>query len=313
VIVVPHAIATYLEDLSEDTQRLLFGKTSTEAPKTFGVYLGSFNDVPTDHELSLLRKWDLVIVDPSQRGVWEAVSSHCASKHILGRVEVGSIARSIKRSDNDSIIKGLGLVSEYLHMHFRRITQDSVYTAVLLADWQTTFSPLVCNELVKFIQGLGLDVYLEISSPEFISESDCRQLNMELFKGVVCRNGAILEDGDRRNCFQMRPMQPIIRAVAAQACIRTITLMMWETLPDHGPLDLAVAKRSFVWYQYYSAISWIGPRAALSDATVACSATLADEPLSALMWLKNDKTIDTQEVWRLNDSVRQFYTFSSED
>jgi hypothetical protein len=234
----------------------------------------------------------------------DAVSLNCPSSHILGRLDVTSVTRYNGKLESAEMIRSLGIICQTLSTGFKYQNRDSPFTGVLLAHWQSNFSPIVCNELIKFINRLGLEVYLEVSGPDFLSDKDCRELNMVLIKGIIVRNASILEDGDRRNCFQMKKMQPILRAVAAQACIRDITLMMWETIPDNVPLDLAVAKRSYVWYKYFSAIPWIGPESALFDATVAYNQTVADEPLGALMWLKNDTIIDAQEVWRLNDTVR---------
>jgi hypothetical protein len=300
---VPPVVTRYLNDLITNTQKLAFQKGDLEQPKSFGVYLGNFNNPPSAHQSSLLKQWDLIVVNPAGVGVFEAVSSQCTSAHILGRVEVESVVQCRSSSDAAETIRSIGTLAQFLTTHLKRKNYDSPFTGVLLAEWQTSFSPVICNEIIKLINRLGFDVYLEVSGPNFLSAKECREINMELFKGIICRNGSILEDGDRRNCFQMDNMQPILRAVAAQNCLREITLMMWETIQDDIRLDLSVAKRSFVWYRYCSAISWIGPKSALTDAKVAYNQTVADEPLGALMWLKNDKIIDIQEVWRLNDNV----------
>jgi hypothetical protein len=300
---VPPTVARYINDLTTNTQRLSSRKDDLEQPKSFGVYLGSFNGPPSTHQSSLLQQWDLIVVDPANAGVFEAVYTKCKSSHIVSRVEVASVVQCNNNSDAADIIQSIGTLAQYLSTHLKRKNHDSPFTGILLSEWKASFSPVICNEIVKFINKLGLDVYLEVSGPDFLNAKECRQLNMERIKGIICRNGSILEDGDRRNCYQMNNMQPILRAVAAQACVREITLMMWEIIHDEVKLDLAVAKRSFVWYRYFSAISWIGPRAALNDAKVAYTRTIADEPLGALMWLKNDKIIDVQEVWRLNDKV----------
>lgn len=180
---------------------------------------------------------------------------------------------------------------------------QSPFTGVLMANWQTHFPPVIFNELIKYMEGLGLAVYLEISPPAFLAQRECRGINMENVRGIICRNGTILPNGKRRNFFQMADMRPALRALAAQSWTNGSVVMMWDTVDDDVDLEHAVVKRSFTWCKFSSAISYIGPRAALTDAEIAATKVVSEEPLGALMWLKGDDAMRSQELWRSNDNV----------
>jgi hypothetical protein len=242
-------------------------------------------------------------VDPFQEGVLEAVYTKCHAKHIVARIDVGACAPSGRPTDTAEVLKCIGMLTQTIIANIKRSGRETPFTGLLLANWRNSFSPMICTKYTSFLKGLGLDIYLEVSEPDFLTQTEVRRLDMTQYQGVVLKNGSILKSGDRRNCYQMANMQPVLRAVAAQACVRSISLMMWEGIQDDVVLDLAVARRSFTWYKYYSAISWIGPEAALMDAQIARARTLADEPLGSLMWLKNDAVMDAQEFWRFNDTV----------
>jgi hypothetical protein len=269
------------------------------------VFLGTFSTPPSANEVRLLSQWDLIVLDPLQSGVLNAISSHCTSTHIVGRLDVGKIVKSSSSSSNKEIIRALGIVLKTLIESFRR-AQDaqSPFTGVMLTNWLAHFPLAVCNGLVKHINSLGLDVFLEICGPVFLSASQCRIIDMEQIKGIAIRNGSILPNGEQRNFFQMSNMRPAMRALAVQACIRDTVLMLWETLEDDAVLQHAVAKRSFIWGRYNSAVNWIGHKGALTDAEIAKRRTLPSEPLGALMWLKSDEVMKMHATWKSNDKVR---------
>jgi hypothetical protein len=154
------------------------------------------------------------------------------------------------------------------------------------------------------MDSLGFAVYLELSPPTFLTEEECRSINLELTRGIICRNGTILPDGGRRNYFQMADLRRAQRALAAQPSPSGSTVMMWETVDDDVEVSHAVVKRSFNWCRFNSAISWIGPKAALTNAELAAMKTVVGEPLGALMWLKDEQVLKSHDAWRLNDKVR---------
>jgi hypothetical protein len=78
----------------------------------------------------------------------------------------------------------------------RELDAESLFTSVMLADWLAHFPPAVCSGLVKHINSLGLDVFLELRGPEFLSESQCRIIDMEQVKGIAIRNASIVPNGE---------------------------------------------------------------------------------------------------------------------
>jgi hypothetical protein len=205
--------------------------------------------------------------------------------------------------NNAEMVKSLDIVVQAIIRSLKR-PQDiqSRFTGVLLADWQRFFTASVFNELLKFLVDVGLDVSLEISPSITPAECQPKGVKMELISGLVIRNGTILADGNIRNFFQAADMRVVTRALAQASKGRSI-VMMWETVDDDVELEHAVAKRSFTLCGFSSAISWIGSRAALTNAEIAAVKTVKEEPLGALMWLKDDNIITLHDKWRLNDQV----------
>ncbi|KAK4984016.1 hypothetical protein LTR50_006855 [Elasticomyces elasticus] len=308
---VPAAVARQFDQLKRNTQQLRAQQPQTKPAKSLGVFLGGFADPPTPNQTRLLTRWDLVVVDPRQPGVLDAVTSHSTSTQILGRLDVGSIVEAEAgpgdvdaKTDEIDTGKALEVLARSMATQWKRPSERwSPCTGVLLANWHRHFPPVVCNELIKHLAGLNLSVYLEISPPTYLSPAECADIDMELLAGILCRNGTILSNGDRRNYFQMADMRRAQRALAKHASMRASTFMMWETLDDAVVLSHAVAKRSANWCRFNSASSWIGPESALFDAEVAAAKTSPGEPLGALMWLKSNEIMAAHDIWRRNDAI----------
>jgi hypothetical protein len=250
-----------------------------------------------------LTQWDVVILDPFQVGVLDAISTECTSTHVLGRFDVGMILESEYDFDGGDVVKSLGIIVQTIIRSLKRPRDiQSRFTGVLLADWQGYFTPAVFNELLKFIVDVGLDINLEISPSTTPAECQPPGVNMELVSGLVIRNGTILADGNIRNFFQATDMRVVMRALAQASRGRSIVMML-EAIDDDVQLEHAVLKRSFTLCSFSSSINWIGTKAALTNADIAGAKTIKEEPLGALMWLKDDNIITLHNKWRLNDKV----------
>lgn len=253
-----------------------------------------------------MSQWEITVVDPLQTGVLEAIASHCNSKHIVGRLDVGEIARSDSNAGQAQMLRALEKVVNAMHTSFKRPEDiQTRFTGVVFADLHTRFPPLICNELLKYVDSIGLDIFFEITPPSFLPESQCHEINMTLVRGLLCRNGSIMSNGDRRNYYQMSTLRPAINTLAMKYTKADPIYMMWETIDDDVRIEHAVVKRSFTWCTYQNCINWIGPCAAVTDADIATTHTLPGEPISAFVWLKDEELIRTGDVWRFNDRICQ--------
>ncbi|GJP88494.1 glycosyl transferase [Aspergillus niger] len=303
---VPTAIARYLDQLKTNNAPLASEKPPAKELKSFGVFLGGFSNPPTPAEGHLLSQWDILVVDPLQTGVLEALTGHCTSSHILARLDVRSLVRSDACRNNDEAIQALETVVQTMSTTLKRgQSSASPFHGVLLADCYAHFQPVILNELVKYMNHLGLAVWLELAPPAYLSEQQGRAINMQQIRGVVYRNGTILQNGDRRNYFQMAEMRTAMRAVASQKAVGDSAIALWDTIDDDVELSHHVLGRSFKWCNYNSALCWIAPQSALTNADIAVTKTVTQEPLGAMMWLKRGEVLEAHDVWRLNDKIRQ--------
>jgi hypothetical protein len=306
------SVERYLNDLRKTSLPLCPKREYPKESKSFGAFIGKIDTPPTPAQSILLSQWDIIVLDPFQTGVLEALArSLCTSKHVLGRIDVGLLVMSDKSAgESANVMRSLGTVARAVVQSFKR-PQDmySPFTGILLANWEAHFPPVVCNELVRYFGAIGLDVYLEVSPPNYLSEKESQAIDMEPIRGLICRNGSIFPNGERRNYFQMTEMRHGLRALAAKSAMISSTVIMWDTVDDNVQLEHAVVKRSFTWCNFSSALSWIGPRSALTDANVAMTRTVSGEPLGAMMWLKEDAIMKAHGIWRANDRVGDVEAF----
>ncbi|GFF46513.1 hypothetical protein IFM46972_08059 [Aspergillus udagawae] len=300
----PVAITRYLERLKRETKPLRSQNPEKVELKTFGVYLGSISSPPSPAQLSILSRWDVIVVDPLQHGVVSGIYNYCSSTHVLGRLDVHSLVNLETSITIDEVIQCLCVVAQTVISNFSHPQgRESPIHGVLLTEWQKHFQPVVLNLLVQYLNGIGIDVWLEMSPPDYLSEPECRDIDISRIRGVVYRNGTILPDGNQRDYFQMEKVRTVMRVVAAQKAMGGCTHAMWETVNDEVNVSHHVLGRTFKWCGYNSAMTWIGPQSALIDAEVAVRRTIKNEPLGALMWLKDDIVLKAHDNWRFNDKV----------
>ena len=268
------------------------------------MYLGSFDHPPTEDQSRLLSQWDVIVLDPQQNGVLDALDGGSSASHILGRLDVRKLVATDSGSHRDEVIRAIHVLTETMVKSMKRPHDTkSPFTGVLLADCHAHLQPVVLNEVVKFINSLGLDVWMEFGAATFLDQRQTREIDWTPVRGVVYRNGAIRTDGDRCNYFQGEKMRTMMRVVAAQKPIGDSTIALWDTVDDGVELAHDVLHRSFKWCNYNSAMSWIAPQAALTDATIAAAKTVTHEPIGALMWMKNEQTLATHDSWRQNEDI----------
>lgn len=246
----------------------------------------------------------MLVLDPLQHGVLDALTRDGDAAHTLGRLDIRKMVATGSGSHRDEVIRAIDVLTAAIGSYLKRPHDARTpFTGVLLADCDEHLQPVVLNEVVNFVKNLGLDVWMEFGPPDYLSEHQCREINWLNVCGVVYRNGTILPNGDRRNYFQMEKMRTVMRVIAAQKPIGDSTLAMWDTVDDGVEISHEVLHRSYKWCNYNSAMSWIAPRAALMNAKVASDKTVIHEPIGAMMWLKDEQTMASHNIWRENEFV----------
>lgn len=247
-------------------------------------------------------QWDVIVVDPLQQGVVNAVNIYCSSAHILGRLDVQGCLGSNGSTTNGQIIQALGTITQRLASSFTSIAaQQTPFHGILLSNWEAYFEPVVLSHLVEYINHIGLDVWLEISGDS--NESQYDGVDMSHVQGIVFQNGTIRTDGRHQDYFQMSKTRSLMRTLAGQKPAGGCSFAMWEVVDDEVTIPHAVMRRTLKWCNYNTAMAWIGPRSALVDADIAASRTVIKEPLSALVWLRDDVVARAHDHWRFNDTV----------
>lgn len=275
-------------------------------PTSFRIYLGALDDVASDSQSRILSDWDLVILDPLQPGVNNAITSTPRSKQIapfiLGRLDIEALLGTAQHDYDieDFTIYALdcilGLVSTYFPVPNER---NHGFTGIVLAGWDNFFSVAALHELSKELSKRALDVYLETKSPHFLNEVNAVAHNS--IAGLVIRNGLLWPNGERRDCFDMDEMRLTIKAFMSQEIVRQFTTMMWEELDNNAVVSISVLKRTYSWSRFHNTLAWIAPSYALLDAEAMVTQL---EPLSAFDWLKESSVIELHDLWKNNQTVR---------
>ena len=285
---VPSNVTERLQKLANRELDLTHAPLNRRKPASFGVYLGSFRQPPTESQERLLAQWDLLVVDPFQSGVSKAII-RCDNTQVLGRIDLARIALP-----QESAVINIQNIEEVLANNFN----DTAFSGILFANWEDSFSPSIHAKIFETIDSLGLAVYLETQSPDFLKNR--KSLQNGSVSGLVIRNASILPQGEKRDYFQMTNLQSTVKAFVSEACTRDFVVLAWETVNDGVTLSNAVVRRSLQWCNFYSAISWIGPEAALKDANLN-SPTV--EPLPAFGWLKEAEIMKTHDTWCSNIQI----------
>ena len=264
-------------------------KPESSKVTSFGVYLGDFSLPPTEAQIQFLNRSDLIILDPFRGGVGAAVRSIDGGRVLVGRVDLATfLAMSVTPAQAVSDIANLIL----------RSFSETPFTGVLLSGWEQILPHDHLVAISTFISVAGLLVYLEISPPIFLQNTIV--LEDSAIAGLVVRNAAILPNGEHRDYFDMEKLQPSVRAWVRQSCLRDFKVMAWEAVEDDVEVSNAVIKRAIQWNSFYSAITWIGPNASLTDAEVNQPII---EPLGAFEWLKDEIVMTAHSKWRANNTI----------
>ena len=90
------------------------------------------------------------------------------------------------------VIKNINVLVTMINTRLGGVSpQPSSFTGLLLANFPKYFRPAVVTELARLVSDMGLDVWLELSHPDFLTEADGRSIDMRLIQGLVYRNGMV--------------------------------------------------------------------------------------------------------------------------
>jgi hypothetical protein len=227
---------------------------------------------------------------------------------VVGRLDMEALLDLSQQKINGETftITALERILSLVATNFQNTDMEkSGFTGILLTGWERIFSVSILNKLSKHLVNLGLDVYLETGPPNFLNcGGDAVQA--ESIAGLVIRNGLILPNGKRRDCFNMEALRPTTKAFISEECLRSFTTMMWEPLNDDAVVEDAVIKRTFSWCRFHSALPWIAPRCVILNAQpdIGSGHHGHIEPLSAFDWLKDAQVMQIQDLWRNGHTVR---------
>ncbi|KAK4561665.1 hypothetical protein LTR86_004344 [Recurvomyces mirabilis] len=273
-------------------------------PSSFGIFLGGIDTPPTPRQAQLLTQWDLTVLDPRREGVQEAVASASPpgpGKQIVARLDA---ATSFPKLELTEPAKALDTLFQTVDAHLRCHAESATpFTGVLLANYHHIVQPAIINELVKLLVGLNVDVYLEVSPPDYLTAEQCSGIDVAPLRGIICRNATVRVDGERCDYYQMVGLQRVQRALAKHTSLGGHTLLAWDTLDDEAPLIHAVIKRSFSWCRFNTIPIWIGRQSALLHSEEVFAGTIAEEPIGALMWLQGQERVALQGAWRANERI----------
>jgi hypothetical protein len=245
----------------------------------------------------LLQQYDAIILDPTKGPVGQVLASvEFPPRYVIGRIDVGALTTGLSEADRVPKVKA---ILDMVLSTMAPINQESAYNGVMLANWDSSITPGICNEIVNFLLGLNLNVYNEIVAPRFMDKVNSA-MKIELLSGVIFMNAAILPNGERRDYFNMICMKPALEIVMAQSCLRDSFAVLMCELVDEFPTN-AVIKRTFKWCSFYGAVAWIGTREALIDAD---KNVPVKKPDGAFEWLKQENVMEIHETWRMNSKVQ---------
>ncbi|KAL2854894.1 hypothetical protein BJY01DRAFT_205040 [Aspergillus pseudoustus] len=282
-------ISEIINSLSNRHLTLVNARSVFHKPSSVGVYLGRFPDsLLEDQRQRFLAQWDMLIVDPLQPGVLQAISS-AEDTQILGRLDLEGVS-----TQQDPTLATVEKIDHALAQLF----DYSAFTGIVFANWEGKLGSESWIRVLKAIRQTGLSVFLETAPPDFLKDRNA--LQSDAISGLVVRNASILPNGKKRDYFQLENMRPTIKAFVSEACMRDFVVVAWETIDDDASLSNAVVRRSLQWCNFYSAIPWIGRKSALHDIRIN---TKLPEPLSSFGWLKDPEIMNAHDSWRSNATV----------
>lgn len=297
---MPRSVEERIHLLSRAAKEFARTHVLPTEPSSFGVYLGLLSTPVTEEESRTLSQWEAVVLDYCEPGILDAVSDGTVplGPHIIARLDLLQILDFAAASTEVDLSRVVYIISKIIRQTLRQPKQRRYFTGVLVAGWRERIPTPLLNGLAKLLAAYGLDVYLEVGPPNFLDEIE--RLEINLFSGVIVRNGTLMPNGERRDFFDMDKMKTTTKTFVSQACQRPFLTMMWDTVNDTADLSHAVVRRAHMWCSYHGAVPYIVRQRALTNISDMRS---CDEPLAAFQWLKNRRVMNVHEKYRTTRKV----------
>lgn len=190
------------------------------------------------------------------------------------------------------------VVLKYLAEEISNIFSDTTFDGIVFAGLDDVFSAAYMSEILDFVDDVGIIAYLEVKPPKYLQHESI--LSHPAVHGIIACNTVILPNGEHRDYFDMGCLQPTLKAFVKESCLRTFNVLALEVYDDGVEVSNAVLKRGIQWTGFYSAITWAGPKAALTNMR---KNEPTIEPLGAFEWLKEDQIMKVHADWRDNVTI----------
>ncbi|KAL6708799.1 hypothetical protein ACN47E_002206 [Coniothyrium glycines] len=298
---LPRSVQERIHLLSNSSSVVRSTTLLPSKPASFGVYLGILNNPVTPEEVQKLSQWDAVVLDYCEPGILEAVSDDTIAlgPRTIARLDLLQVLNFPTETELDKS-RAIYIIAWIIQKTLRRPSQRRYFTSILIAGWRQRVSIPLLNGIAKLLAAYGLEVFLEVSPPEYLD--GIKKLNYERFDGLIVRNGTVKSNGERRDFFEMDKMKTTTKAFVSQACHRPFLTFMWDTIEDDVDLSHAVVRRAHMWCSYHGATPYLVRRRALQSIH---EITGCKEPLAAFQWLKERRVMNVHEKYRTARSLSQ--------
>ncbi|RFU27099.1 hypothetical protein B7463_g9236, partial [Scytalidium lignicola] len=298
-------VANYFQKFTNSRSSLALENYERTKPSSFRVFLGSFERPLSSPQLQLFTENDMIILDPGKENVMPALGqvaqNRRKSRQIFGRIDLHNLSNSPTKEiiSENNVLPFLDQVLAVFSRYFEDAEgYNNKFTGILLAGYDLLPTPIL-HELASFFVRSGLDVYIETEGPKYLADPSI--LATESISGLVLRNGLIKPNGERQDYFDMEALQSTVKSFMTQSCLRSFTVLAWETVDDSVTISNAVFKRTFNWCNFHSVILWAAGRAAVLEASIDVVCT---EPMSAFNWLKEPRVMELHDSWKSNKRVQ---------
>ncbi|RKO95666.1 hypothetical protein CAUPRSCDRAFT_12632, partial [Caulochytrium protostelioides] len=222
--------------------------------------------------MRILTSYQLLVLDPSRRGVLGPLRQHITSKFVLARVDltpiveacfpkhvrggpVGPDAPTPRINTSQTIAFVRQVVAVAVPLIRGAQGHGDLFDGILFHGLETLPHAPIFTEVAAFLRACGVLVFVELQPPTFSSQ---HLPDMNALHGVLMVNVTIGLDGSRRDYFQMVPhVYRIIKAYTEQQSTREdFAVLICEAVSSQATVSPAQINRLLKFTQFYKAVPW---------------------------------------------------------